>query len=158
MRLEKKADFFHQIYGTVTTLSDMVVPFKSDKSTNKAVVLTQKGYVALPKEEIIKRYKMVYAKYTQLWYKSREEGLEIFLMKDFVDIISKFWAYAGYFNENKEHWENKEAISNFETIRQTYCDKMDKLMGLSEPNHFIPKWLNPKRWNRVLRGENIEPI
>ena len=155
---EKGRDFFHQIYGTVTTLSDMVVPFKNDNGTNEAVILTEKGYVLLPREEVTKRYNLAYAKYSKLWYESREKGLEIFLMKDFVNIMAKFWAYAGYFNENPKNWENKEAIKNFEDIRQTYCREMDKLMGLAEPNHRIPKWLNPKTWNKQVRGENIESI
>jgi hypothetical protein len=155
---EKGRDFFHQIYGTVTTLSDMVVPFKDEQITKEAVILAEEGYIALPKEQIIVRYQIAYSKYAKLWYESREKGLEIFLMKDFVEIISKFWAYAGYFNQDMKNWANREAISNFEKIRQTYCDRMDRLMGIAEPHHIIPKWLNPNTWSRQLRGENIESI
>lgn len=152
---EKGRDFFHQIYGTVTTLSDMVVPFRNEMNANEAVVLTEKGYVSLPKAEVISRYKIAYAKYAKLWYEAREKGLEIFLMKDFVTIMFNFWAYAGYFNEDNKNWENKEAIEKFEEIRNIYCDEMDKLMGLAEPRH-IPKWLNPKKSNRMLRGEESD--
>lgn len=154
---EKGRDFFHQTYGTMATLSDMVVPFKDNANVTEAIILTEEGYIVLQKAEIIRRYKTAYAKYAKLWYESRERGLEIFLMKDFVKILAKFWAYAGYFNDDEKNWENKEAIAKFEALRDAYCDGMDKLMGLAEPKR-LPKWLNPKEWYKRLRGESIEPI
>jgi hypothetical protein len=150
---EKGRDFFHQIYGTVATLSDLVVPFKGEENDNEGIILTEEGYIALPKEEVIRRYKTAYAKYAKLWYESREKGLEIFLLKDFVANLLNFWAYASYFNEDEESWNNKKAICIFEKIRNTNCNEMDKLMGLTEPYHIIPKWLNPKTWSRTIRGE-----
>lgn len=154
---EKGRDFFHQTYGAIASLSDLVVSCKDTTETNQATVLTENGYVALSKEEIIERYKTAYAKYVKMWYESREKGLEIFLMKDFVKTIATFWAYAGYFNEDEKNWDNKEAIAKFAEVRDSYCERMDKLMGLSEPKH-LPKWLNPKNWYKQLRGKKLESI
>lgn len=153
---EKGRDFFHQTYGTVTSLSDMVAPFMDDETGDEAMILTEEGYIALPKEEIIRRYKTAYAKYSKLWCESREKGLEIFLTRNFVKIMHTFWAYAGYFNDDEECWNNKEAIKNFKAISLKYCDEVDKLMGLCEKSSKIPKWLNPKTWHILLRGEEID--
>jgi len=142
---EKGRDFFHQTYGIVTSLSDMVVPFANKENYDSAMILAEKGYIVLPKEEIIKRYRDAYKKYSKLWYESREKGLEIFLTKDFVKTLYNFWAYAGYFNDYDDWEKNRDKIAEFKAIANDYCDEMDSLMGLCEKKSRIPKWLNFKK-------------
>ena len=139
---EKGRDFFHQVYGIVTTLSDMVAPFSEGENAENATILTEKGYVSLSKDKIVELYRKAYQKYSKIWYDSREKGLEIFLMKRYVEILGKFWAYAGYFNDNNNWEEEKENIKKFKAISVEYCDEMDKYMGLCEKESRVPKWLN----------------
>ena len=49
----------------------MVTPFCDDKEAKEGTVLTENGYVSMPKAEIIKRYKIAYTKYAKFWYDSR---------------------------------------------------------------------------------------
>ena len=152
---EKGREFFHQTYGIVTSLSDIVAPFANEDNVNSAMILTEKGYIVLSKEEIVKRYKESYSKYSKLWYDSREIGLEIFLNAEFVKTLSNFWAYAGYFNDNDDWEKNRDKIEEFKTISVSFCDEMDVLMGLCEKKKRIPKWLNTKNWLKIIRSEDI---
>jgi hypothetical protein len=153
---EKGREFFHQTYGIVTSLSDMVTPFSEKDNIENGMILTENGYEELPRQEIVRRYKKAYSKYAKMWYASRENGLEIFLTKEFVKILNGFWGYAVYFNE-KDDWVNdQENIKKFKAISIRYCDEMDKLMGLCEKKSRVPKWLNPKRWFTIMRGGIID--
>ena len=150
---EKGRDFFHQTYGAVTTLSDMVEPFSNKENIDEATILTENGYKLLEKPEIKRRYKEAYQKYSKVWYEAREKGLEIFLTKRFVKVIATFWAYASYFDDIDE-WKNEtENIKKFKKVSDQYCDEMDKLMGLCDKNSRLPKWLNLNKWGIILRDE-----
>lgn len=146
---EKGRDFFHQTYGIVATLSDMVKTVVLEKNSDKAMILTEKGYIEMPKKEVIKTYKESYEKYSKCWYDSREKGLEIFLTRDLVDVLRNFWGYAGYFYENDDWDKNSGLGIKFVVISRQFCDEMDKLLGLCEKKSRIPKWLNPKKWLRI---------
>jgi len=110
---EKGRDFFHQTYGAIATLSDMVKPFCDKNDATEGTILTEDGYISLPKEEVIRRYQRAYAKYAKFWYESREKGLEIFITSKFIVILSYFWAFASFFNEKEENWNNYEAMAKF---------------------------------------------
>ncbi|MCW4005687.1 MAG: hypothetical protein NWF04_03705 [Candidatus Bathyarchaeota archaeon] len=135
---EKGREFFHLTYGAIATLSDMVKPFCDNKKATEGTILTENGYVSLPKAEIIKRYKTAYAKYSLLWYNSREKGLEIFWTNKFIEILSFFWGYASYFNEKEENWANYDAMIKFREYSAQYVVAMDKLMGLHDDRK-VPK-------------------
>jgi hypothetical protein len=95
---EKGRVFYHRTYGLVAVLSDLVGSVLKDRDADKAVVLTEKGYVWLPKEDIVKRYKKEYEQYSKFWYEARHRGLEVFLLKEFSDKLEMFWGYAFHFN------------------------------------------------------------
>jgi hypothetical protein len=150
---EKGREFFHQTYGAIATLSDMVKPFCDNQEATEGTVLTENGYVSLQKAEIIKRYKIAYAKYAKIWCDSRDRGLEIFWTSKFIEILSFFWGYASYFNEKEDNWTNYEAMIKFREYSAQYVEGMDNLMGLHDDKEIVPKWLNLKQWSKILRGE-----
>ena len=150
---EKGRDFFHQIYGIVVILSEMVTSFSEKENSENATILTKKGYTKVPKDEIIELYRKAYERSAEFWYDSREKGLEIFLTPNFMEILNSFWAYAVYFNVHKNWEDQKENIKGFKEISMKYRDEMDKLMGLSKKGSRRPKWLNPKNWLNIRRGD-----
>lgn len=150
---EKGREFFHKTYGAIATLSDMVKPFCDSREAVEGTVLTENGYVSLPKTEIVKRYKIAYAKYARFWFDSRDAGLEIFWTSKFIEILSLFWGYASYFNDKEENWTNYDAMIKFREYSAQYVEAMDKLMGLNDNKQKVPKWLNPKQWSKILRGQ-----
>jgi hypothetical protein len=153
---EKGRDFFHLAFGIVATLGDMVSSFSDKSKPNKATVLTERGYLLLPKDEVIKRYKKAYEKYSNIWYEERGKGLELFLTKEHATALGKFWGYAGHFYDNTD-WENYEdGIEKFKALSLQFCDEMDSLMGLCQNKSKKPKWLNPKNWNMIMRGKKID--
>ncbi len=152
---EKGRDFFHKTYGIVASLGDLVTPFADKANPNKAMVSTERGYVLLPKDEIIRRYKEAYDKYSIVWYAARGNGLELFLTKAHATAWGKFWGYAGYFYDNTDWENNEEAIKKFKAISLLFCDEMDDLMGLCQNKSRIPKWLNIKNWNMILKGKKL---
>lgn len=152
---EKGRDFFHQTYGIVASLSDMVTPFLIEENLENLMILTEEGYTMLPQKEIIKRYKETYEKHSKLWYESREKGLEVFFTEEMADLLRNFWGYAGYFYDIDSWEEKKEVIKIFGTISRQFLNKLDKLLGLTERKSRIPKWLNPKNWSRIIRSEKI---
>jgi len=152
---EKGRDFFHQTYGIVASLSDMVTPFLIEENLENLMILTEEGYTMLPKKEIIKRYRETYKKHSKLWYESREKGLEVFFTEEMADLLRNFWGFAGYFYDTDNWEEKKEIIKIFGTISRQFLNKLDKLLGLTERKSEIPKWLNPKNWRRIIRSERI---
>lgn len=150
---EKGRDFYHQTYGLVAVLSDLIASVLNERDSDKATVLTEKGYDSLPKEDIVKRYKKEYKKYSKFWYESRDKGLEVFLTKRFASSLGKFWAYAGHFYSSN-NWENDvENMKGLEGVSLGFLHDMDTLLGLNEKESRIPKWLNPKKWRMILRSE-----
>ena len=86
----------------------------------------------------------------------REKGLEVFLTKELADYMGKFWAYAGYFY-SLDNWNNEtENMRKFQSISQEILDTMDRMLGLNEKKSKIPKWLNPKKWRRILRSGKLD--
>lgn len=153
---EKGRDFYHQTYGLVAVLSDLVASVLAERDSSKATVLTEKGYDSLPKEEIVKRYKKEYERYSKFWYESRDKGLEVFITKQFAGNLGDFWAYAGHFY-SLDDWKNDtESMEKFKRISQRILDDMDKLLGLNEKKSRIPKWLNPKKWRMTLRSGKLD--
>lgn len=143
---EKGRDFYHQTYGLVAVLGDLVSSVLSERDSDKATVLTEKGYEVLLKKDIINRYKKEYEKYSKFWYESRQKGLEVFLTKQLAAYLGKFWAYAGYFY-SLDDWEiDVNNMRNFKVISLSFLKDMDRLLGLNEKKSRIPKWLNPKNW------------
>ena len=149
---EKGRDFYHQTYGLVAVLSDLVASYLKDISSDRAVVLTEKGYLWLPKESIVKRYKEEYKEYSRFWCEARHKGLEVFLLRELSDKLEIFWGYAFYFN-SLDNWDNETYnMDGFKTISQSILDYLDKLLGLSVKKSRIPKWLNPKKWRSIIRS------
>ncbi len=149
-------EFFHQTYGVVALLSDLVRSVLDEQSSDKATVLTEKGYDLLPKEDIVKMYKEEYDKHSKFWYDVREKGLEVFLTKELADYMGKFWAHAGHFY-SLNNWNNEtENMKKFKSISQDILDNMDRMLGLNEKKSWIPKWLNPKKWRIILRGGKLD--
>jgi hypothetical protein len=150
---EKGRKFFHQTYGVVALLSDLVRSVLDNEDSDKATVLTEEGYDLLRKEDIVKTYKDEYDKHSEFGYNVREKGLEVFLTKELADYMGKFWAYAGYFY-SLDNWNNEtENMRKFQSISQEILDTMDRMLGLNEK---IPKWLNPKKWRRILRSGKLD--
>lgn len=144
--------FFHQTYGVVALLSDLVRSVLNEESSDKATVLTERGYDLLSKEDIVKMYKEEYDKRSKFWFEVREKGLEVFLTKDMADYVGRFWGHAGYFY-SLDNWNNEtEKMKEFDSISQIILDNMDKMLGLNEKKSWIPKWLNPKKWRRILKS------
>lgn len=153
---EKGRDFFHQTYGIVATLSDMVTPFLIEGNLADLIILTENGYTILPRKEIIRRYKATYEECAKSWYESRERGLEVFVTEEMADLLRRFWGYAGYFYD-VDDWEgNKEALKGFGTISRQFLNKLDKILGLTERKPRTPKWLNPKKWRRIIQGKKVD--
>jgi len=151
---EKGREFYHRIYGVVAILSDYVSSFLQD--SDKAMVLSENGYVLKLKPEIIKNYKKAYEKYSRFWFESREEGLEVFISKEMAKYLAKFWGYAGYFHETDEWDKNREFLVNFKVISQKICDDLDKMLGITERKSWIPKWLNPRNWRIIIGSEKLD--
>jgi hypothetical protein len=146
---EKGREFYHQLYGVVAVLSDYVTSFLQD--SDNAMILTEDGYVLKPKNEIIKKYRESYEKYSKFCFESRERGLEVFIPKNMAKDLAGFWGYAGYFHETTAWTENEKLLSTFKEISQKICDDIDRKLGITEKKSRIPKWLNPKKW-RIIRG------
>jgi hypothetical protein len=142
---EKGRGFYHQIYGVVAVLSDYVTSFLQEDS-DKAMILTESGYVLKSKPEIIKKYQESYGKYSKFWFESREKGLEVFIPKNVAKDLARFWGYAGFFYETVEWNENQKFLVAFKEISQKICDNIDKILGITEKKSRIPKWLNPRNW------------
>lgn len=153
---EKGRDFFHQTYGIVASLSDLVTPFLIEDDSDSLMICIEKGYMMQPKKDIIKRYKQNYEKCAKEWYECREKGLEVFITEESADLLRHFWAYAGFFYETEDWEKNKEVIKRFGTISRQFCNQLDKILGLTQRKSRIPKWLNPKNWRRIIRSENID--
>lgn len=151
---EKGREFYHQLYGVVAFLSDYVTSFLQD--SDNVMVLAEDGYVLKPKQEIIKKYQESYEKYSKFWFKSREKGLEIFIPKNMAEDLAYFWGYAGYFHDTTAWSEHPKFLTTFKEISQRICDDIDKKLGITERKSRIPKWLNPKKWHMILRGEQYE--
>jgi hypothetical protein len=142
---EKGRDFFHETYGIVATLSDMVTPFLMEGNPPNLTILTEKGYTSMPRKEVIKRYRAAYEECSKLWFASRGKGLEVFVTQEMAELLRRFWGYAGHFYDT-DNWEgNETAIKEFGTISRKFLNKLDKILGLTEPKPRIPKWLNPKK-------------
>lgn len=152
---EKGRDFFHQIYGIVASLSDLVTPFLIEDDSDNLMICTEKGYMMQPKKEIIKRYKQNYERCAKAWYECREKGLEVFITEESADLLRRFWAYAGYFYETEDWEKNKEVIKKFRAISWQFCNHLDKIIGLPKRESRIPKWLNPKKWPTIIRSEKV---
>ena len=142
---EKGRGFYHQIYGVVSVLSDYVTSFLQEDS-DKAMILTESGYVLKSKPEIIKKYQESYRKYSKFWFESREKGLEVFIPKNVAKDLARFWGYAGFFYEIVEWNENRKFLIAFKEISQKICDNIDIMLGITEKKSRIPKWLNPANW------------
>lgn len=152
---EKGRGFYHQTYGLVAVLSDLVVSVLNEKDSDRATVLTEKGYASISKDDIVKRYKKEYEKYSKFWYESRDQGLEVFLLKEFSDKLELFWGYAVHFN-SLDNWDNEaHNMEIFKNVSKIMLDYLDKLMGLNVRKSRIPKWLNPKKWRIIIRSEKL---
>lgn len=142
---EKGRGFYHRTYGVVAVLSDLVASVLKERNSDRAVVLTEKGYSWLPKEDIVKRYKKEYEEYSRFWYEARHRGLEVFLLKEFSDKLETFWGYSFHFH-SLDNWDNEmDNMESFKNISQMILDYLDKLLGLNVKKSRIPKWLNPKK-------------
>lgn len=149
---EKGRNFFHRTYGLIAVLSDLVASVLKARDSHEAVILTEKGYLWLPKEDIVKRYKKEYEEYSRFWHKARHRGLEVFFLKEFSDKLEVFWGYAWYFN-SLDNWDNETYnMEGFKNISQLILDYLDKLLGLNVQKSRIPKWLNPKKWLSILQS------
>lgn len=152
---EKGRGFYHKTYGLVAVFSDLVASVLSERDSDKATVLTEKGYEELPKADIVKRYKKEYERYSKFWCESRNEGLEVFLTTRLSASLGRFWGYAGYFYSLND-WENDvEKMKGFKEVSLGFLTDMDILLGLNEKESRIPKWLNPKKWRRILKSEKL---
>lgn len=160
---EKGREFYHQIYGAVAVLSDYVTSWlQKDFPTarfldrDKAMILTENGYVLKPKIEIIERYRESFEKYSKFWFESREKGLEIFIPKNMAMDLTTFWGFAGYFRETKAWDQSERLMKIFKEISQKICDDIDKKLGITEKKSRVPKWLNPTNWRRIIRSGKLE--
>ena len=152
---EKGRDFFHQIYGMVSTLGGFVSSFYRE-SSDKAIILSEEGYIPIPRLEVIKRYKEAYKRCTKSWYESTGKGLEVFLSKELARDLTMFWGYAGGFYENEDWDSHKKLLEQFDTLTQKICEDLDKMLGLSEKKSRKPKWLNSRYLKLVIRGEKLD--
>jgi len=141
---EKGRDFYHQIYGVVAVLSDYVTSFLQEES-DKAMILTENGYVLKLKPEIIEKYQKSYEKYSKFWFESREKGFEVFIPKDMAKDLARFWGHAGFFYETTAWSQNQKFLVTFKEISQRICDNIDKMLGITEKKSRTPKWLNSRK-------------
>ena len=151
---EKGREFYHQIYGLVARLSDFSTSILRENGSGKTMVLIESGYTMQPIAELIKRYKQAYKEHARFWYEVRKQGLEVFLPKDLAKNLAVFWAYAGYLYAKNNWNEDRKILADFEATSTMICEKIDKLLGLSEKKSLKEKWLNPRKLRSIIRGED----